>query len=301
MKKIVLILILLISLQLLPSCDSNPEYPVTVNGVTVKRQPLKAVSLAPFITDIAVSLGYEPILVGISDGYTGKIKELPEMGSAVSPDLKKIEALKPDIVLTGTEMNKNETEYLRSRSIDVVVMPNPVTMEELKTAYTDLAALLGGNITGKPKGETAYNKLISDIEAGLSKSGDTSGACWILALPNLVVTGDSLLSAVMELSGAGNIAKSNKDYSIDISDIRSLNPDVIFCNPGFAESIKAHENYADLSACVNNRVIEIEIPADKILPSDFPAVAKAISEALTAPQPEMDAPPPESGGEPPAE
>jgi ABC-type Fe3+-hydroxamate transport system substrate-binding protein len=94
---------------------------VDASGVAVElpRPPRRIVSLIPSTTEILCALGLGDALVGVTvycveprDVVRGKTR----IGGEKDPDLARIRALKPDLVVANVEENRREDMRGRSRS-----------------------------------------------------------------------------------------------------------------------------------------------------------------------------------------
>jgi len=83
----------------------------TGRQVNVPDHPRRLVSIAPSITETLYALGLGDRLVGDTDycDYPPQAKAIPHVGAMLSPNLERIVALKPDLVLGTDEANRRET------------------------------------------------------------------------------------------------------------------------------------------------------------------------------------------------
>ena len=83
----------------------------TGRRVNLPDHPRRLVSIAPSITETLYELGLGDRLVGDTDycDYPPQAKALPHVGAMLNPNLEKIVALKPDLVLGTDEANRRET------------------------------------------------------------------------------------------------------------------------------------------------------------------------------------------------
>jgi len=83
----------------------------TGRRVNVPDNPRRLVSIAPSVTETVFALGLGDRLVGDTDycDYPPQARTLPRVGAVLNPNLEKIVALKPDLVLGTDEANRRET------------------------------------------------------------------------------------------------------------------------------------------------------------------------------------------------
>ena len=83
----------------------------TGRRVNLPDHPRRLVSIAPSITETLYALGLGDRLVGDTDycDYPPQARAMPHVGALLNPNLEKIVALKPDLVLGTDEANRRET------------------------------------------------------------------------------------------------------------------------------------------------------------------------------------------------
>ncbi len=83
----------------------------TGRTVNVPDHPRRLISIAPSVTETLYALGLGNLLVGDTDycDYPPQAKSVPHVGGMLNPNLEKIVALKPDLVLGTDEANRRET------------------------------------------------------------------------------------------------------------------------------------------------------------------------------------------------
>jgi len=93
----------------------------TVNGYA-KRQSLRVVSLAPSVTEILFALGCEDSLIGVTDtcDFPPAAKRIEQIGKFGEPNLEKLLALAPDLVIASGFRRPEDIEMLRGEGIRVL-------------------------------------------------------------------------------------------------------------------------------------------------------------------------------------
>jgi iron complex transport system substrate-binding protein len=78
--------------------------------VELPDSPQRIISLAPSITETLFALGLEGRIAGVTDycNFPEAAKQKPRIGGIINPNLERIIALKPDLLLVTTEANKAE-------------------------------------------------------------------------------------------------------------------------------------------------------------------------------------------------
>jgi len=85
------------------------QYPITIKDsnndeVTIDKEPLKVISIAPNITETIFAVGAGSKLIGRTDfcDYPEEAKKVQGIGSLTNPNIEKITELKPDLVIAST-------------------------------------------------------------------------------------------------------------------------------------------------------------------------------------------------------
>ncbi|MFH1970185.1 MAG: ABC transporter substrate-binding protein, partial [Verrucomicrobiota bacterium] len=96
--------------------------------------PKRIVSLAPSYDEILIELGLQDRIVGVttSSDYLEEVKHAERIGLWVKPNIEKIVALKPDLVLaTGFAGQQSAAEKLSALGLRVVVLDETQGIEEI--------------------------------------------------------------------------------------------------------------------------------------------------------------------------
>jgi iron complex transport system substrate-binding protein len=138
MKRVVLLLMLLVSYaaQAFQVVDDRGV------SVTFAQAPQRIVSLLPSLTETVCALGQCARLVGVDrySNYPESVKNLPQVGGGLDPNIEAIVALKPDVVLMATSSRVGER--LQSLGIKVVAL-EPKTHADVKRVLEKIGQVLG--------------------------------------------------------------------------------------------------------------------------------------------------------------
>ncbi len=107
-------------------------------GQALSSNGPRIVSMAPNITETIFALGCGDLLVGVTDfcTYPPEAKGLPKMGGAINPNLEKLIALRPDLVILQGKHEKVDA-FCRIRRICVL----HVNMDSLSSIYRGIISL----------------------------------------------------------------------------------------------------------------------------------------------------------------
>jgi len=201
--------------------------------------PQRIISLTASLTEILFALEFGHCVVGVTDScdYPVAVRDLPNVGCWFDPDIAKLLALKPDLVLGLQTAHGQIISELESQGIRFIFV-NPLTVEG---AIADIARI--GEILGAHEASErlvfALGARLSAVDAGVSKIASESRqtACRILDLDDgrFHVAGPlSFQYDIISRAGGQNVSGSKKEAypKITLTELREWNPQVIF-NCGF--------------------------------------------------------------------
>jgi iron complex transport system substrate-binding protein len=207
--------------------------------VAINGTPQRIVSLAPSNTEILFALGLGDKVVGVTDqdDYPPEAAEKEKVGGYINPDIEKIVALKPDLVLVayGTSMDV----------IDSMVGLG-LTVFGIKT--TDLNDLLNdittvGKITGKEAKATALtSEMENTIKAVAAKTAELQQRPRVFYIvgngPLWTAGSGTFINELIEKAGGVNICENITGYSeVSLEYVVACNPQIIITSswPGVYE------------------------------------------------------------------
>lgn len=127
------------ALLLAVACSGAAPRPPAATG----QAPRRIISLVPAVTEMLFAIGADPQIVAVSsfDHYPPAVEKLPRVGGLLDPDLERILALRPDLVVVyGAQSD------LGARLADAGIRTFPYTLGGLANATTTIRRL--GEATG---------------------------------------------------------------------------------------------------------------------------------------------------------
>src|SRR5437867_2171783 len=111
----------------------------TGHTVLLSRPAKRVVSLAPSSTEMVFAVGAGALLVGVStyDDFPPAARKLPKIGTFSGPDLERIVAARPDLVVAAYGNPLELIDRLRRRNIAVYVS-NPSSVDGVLRNLSDL-------------------------------------------------------------------------------------------------------------------------------------------------------------------
>jgi len=267
---LVLIMLLSLVLSTVAGCQSQLQLGTFTDDlgreVRIEKVPQRIISLAPSNTEILFALGLGDRVVGVTRycNYPEEAKEKEVIGGFASPDLEKIIALKPDLIIAKGSLQKSLVTKLEEKG-QTVFWLYPHSVYEVLESLERI-----GKLTGSSAAAQQLRKEIEErIERVEAKSKDIPEqerptVFRVMGLdPPGTIGGASFQTHVYRLAGGRNIfADTDKDYfELDLEALIKLDPDIIVvCGENEEEAkrkIKDQEGWGDLTAVKTDRIVVI--------------------------------------------
>ncbi|MCR9131178.1 MAG: helical backbone metal receptor [bacterium] len=185
----------------------------------------RIVSLVPSLTELLVDLG-------VSDSLKGRtrfcihpkdeIESIEIIGGTKNPNIDKIRALKPDLVIANKEENiKSDVEAIQEFS--EVLVTDISTIEDALFAIHFIAEKLDR----MKEAESLIRNILSELDS-ISESKPINTAYFIWKDPWMSVGNDTYIHDVMETFGLANVLGDQSRYpSITINQLKEADPELI--------------------------------------------------------------------------
>ncbi len=252
----------------------TPTFPITVTDdlgrkITIDKLPQRIVSLAPSNTEILFALGLENRIVGVTSycNYPDAARKKPKIGGFYPPDIERVIAQKPDLVLAAKIHDKTVLPRLEKLGLTVLVLA-PKTLDEILNNIT-----LIGKISGKSQeANLLVTNLSQRIKAITTKTEKLPPEQYPRVLyvvwhdPIWTMGGDNFQDDVIRKAGGKNIfATDFPEWRIvSLEEVLTRNPQIIIVSGMGAtrelifSSIKNEPRLATTEAITKGRIYEIE-------------------------------------------
>jgi ABC-type Fe3+-hydroxamate transport system substrate-binding protein len=206
---------------------------VDASGVEVElaRPPRRIVSLIPSTTEILCLLGLGDALVGITV-YCVEPREVvrgkTRIGGEKDPDLAKIRALEPDLVIANVEENRREDiDQLRAWSIPVWVT-YPRTVAEGIGLIGELGALTGATTRARAMLDE-LEPLHAEVRRATAERRLVAVFYPIWREPYMTINGDTYIHDMLRLCGGRNVFADRPERypTVTLDDVAARRPEVI--------------------------------------------------------------------------
>jgi iron complex transport system substrate-binding protein len=224
--------------------------------------PSQIICLTEESVETLYLLGREDLIAGVSQ-YVERppqAKSHPVVSQFIRSDIEQIVAIKPDLVLGFSDLQKDIAKELVGRGLNVFIT-NQRTLEEILNYILMLGRLVGEESKAKTL-VAGYRKKLSQLKLPTQKKLKVYFEEW--DHPRLSAI--TWVSEMIQSLGAENIFADRsgsmaRDREVSDLEIIQRNPDVIlpcWCGKKVKlETIYNRENYAAISAIKNQNVIEL--------------------------------------------
>ena len=267
---------------------------VLLSALTARAEPSRIVAAGSAVTEIAVALGLAPQIVAVDTSG----KEIDGMGD--KPDVGYVRMLgaegilsqKPDLVLVSGDAGPPPVlEQIRAAGVDVVVVPNGQSLDNIDDTIRAVATATGRTEDGE--------KLITRVEADVQalraatavSDSERPGVVFLLArhAGNLMAAGsDTAAHAMIEASGGRNVCADFTGYQPLSAEIfAAATPDFVIVSESVggndAELLASVPGLGAAQAAGELRVIRVDDAAFLGFGPRAPSAAAEVALALRRP------------------
>ncbi|MBS0348008.1 MAG: cobalamin-binding protein [Proteobacteria bacterium] len=209
-------------------------------GQTLRlAQPARRiVSLAPHVTELLFAAGAGDRVVGAvqySD-YPQAAGKIPRVGSYTAPDMEKVAALKPDLVVAWKSGNRDaHLDKLKALGVPVFIN-EPRRIEDVARSLSQLGRLAGSEAVADAAAQAFRNRHAA-LAARYSGRPKLRVFYEIWNRPLMTINGEHLISDVIRLCGGDNVFAKLPVLAptIDVEAVLAAAPDVLVAS-GMGES-----------------------------------------------------------------
>jgi iron complex transport system substrate-binding protein len=250
------------------------------------QRPSRIISLVPALTEMLFAIGAGPQVVAVSsyDDFPPEVNALPKVGALVDPDVERIFALKPDLVLTYGSQTDVQAQLGRA-GIQFFDYRHGGMADVTRTMRA-----LGARTGHSTEADEAARRIEARIAAVRARAKGAARPRAMLvfgrerrALRNIYVSGGrGFLHDMLEAAGADNVFADIERESVQATTelILTRAPDVILemhreLKPGIETEleIESWQALASVPAVKNKRVIMV---SGSELPVPGPRIADAV-------------------------
>lgn len=236
-------------------------------SVNIEKIPQRIVSLAPSNTEILFALGLREKVVGVTEhcNYPPEALDKEKIGGFSTPDIEKVVALQPDLILAADIHSKEVIPALEERGLTVFAL----VPENLDGTLEDIQ--MAGEITGK---EEEASELVKQMENRIKVITDKTenlqerpNVFYITWHEPLWTSGSgTFIHELIDKAGGVNIFQDVIEHkAVDIELVIARNPEIIIACSGHGEAkdepfewAKSEPRLQAIEARKNNRIHQID-------------------------------------------
>jgi len=230
------LLVLLLASAIDRPAFAGDRFPLALKddrGVTVRlaAPPRRIVSLAPSLTEIVFLLGRDGSLVGVTRfcNVPAAASGLPKIGGVSDPDVERIVALSPDLVLCTTDGNpRDKVRALEEMGIPCFAVA-PQDLEAVFTAIERLGFLLAAADRGRA--EAGALRRRARLASPSSSDVEKPAVLFVVSTAPIIAAGEgTFVDELVRLAGGRNAAArfSGRYPRLSVEALVAARPDVIF-------------------------------------------------------------------------
>ena len=193
-------------------------------------EQMRIVSLAPSVTEDLFALGAGPEVVGVSQycDYPPQVRDLPRVGSFLTPNLEAIIALRPTLVV-GLELSSDVRQIRALNSMGyLVLLVSDDSLQEIETSIEKVGARI--NREAEARRLVAQIQLqIAAVQQRLAKVKPERTLMLVGHQPIVAVGAGTYLDELMRIARADNIAAAAGEQwpHLSMEFIIAMRPQVI--------------------------------------------------------------------------
>ncbi len=243
---------------------STPVVMTDDRGVSVRlaAAPRRVVSLAPNLTEIVFLLGQEEKLVGVTRycNYPPRAAALPRIGGIVDPDVERIVAADPDLLLCTTDGNpKERVKILEEMGIPCFAV-GPQNLEAIFETIERVGALLG--VPEKGRKEAGALRVRADRVSRVQRAPSPRVLFVVSTSPIIAAGNGTFLDELVRTTGGRNAAGgfAGRYPRLSVEDLLVVGPDIILvaAMAGVEEFSPSVSRWSEIPAFRNGDVVTLD-------------------------------------------
>jgi iron complex transport system substrate-binding protein len=233
--------------------------------VTLPERPQRIVSLAPSLTETLYALGAGDRLVGVTNycDYPADAQTKPKVGEMLNPNLERITAMHPDLVLITKEGNRRDTltalEHLNIPTFAV----ETERLDDISRMFRDVGRAVGEAAAGANLA-VALDQRVARVQRAVTGRQVRRVLMVIWLQPMVTVGRGTFLNDLLERAGARSIADENSQPwpKLSVEEIVRSDPEfiVVTRSPGFSpgrDELLKLPGWKELTAVKQDRIISL--------------------------------------------
>jgi iron complex transport system substrate-binding protein len=232
--------------------------------IALDTEPQRIISLAPSLTETLFALGLGDRLVGVTSycDFPAAAKNKEKIGDTIQPDLERIIALKPDlVVITTASQLEKLTQQLDQLAIPVYVA-NPRTVREVFTSIRKLGEATGATARATALADELEQRL--DAVTARVASLPKPRVLFVLQTGPLITAGRAaFINDLLNLAGGESIsgAETSAYPQFSRETVIARAPEIIIAPESHGAELVSEDElrraFADTPAVRANRIVRL--------------------------------------------
>jgi iron complex transport system substrate-binding protein len=227
-------------------------------AIRVISSPQRIISLAPSVTETLFALGLGEKIVGVTTfcNYPADAATKEKVGDTLRPNIEKIVALKPDLVIASTSSQLEAfVKNLETASIPVYVS-NPRNLKETIESIQKIGDVAGA-LTAATELTEVLRARVALVHSRIASQAKPKVFVMLGAEPLITIGGASFLNDLIIQAGGISISADDPgDYpQYSLETVIARQPEVIFLQAG---DDKLPERLRETPAARNGRVFHLD-------------------------------------------
>ncbi len=229
--------------------------------VPVSKSPSRIISLAPNITETLFALGLGDRVIGVTTycDFPAEAKTKEKIGDTIKPNLERIIALKPDLVLLSTSSQLEKITHQLDQLAIPVYITNPRTVTEVVSSIRKL-----GEVTGTSNRAEELASSMQQRITAIEKVEQRPRVLYVLQLSPLITAGkNTFINDLINLAGGISISgEETTDYpQFSRETVIARAPEIIILPESHGSEIvdieAVKKTFVTTPAVKNNRIVTI--------------------------------------------
>lgn len=228
----------------------------------VQAAPVRIVTLAPNLTELAFTAGAGDRLVGVPEysDFPAEARAIARIGDAFRVDFERVLALKPDVVLgweAGTA--SNVLDRLRALQLNVRVIPT-YRLADVGNAVREIGRIAGTTAQANAAADK-FDAEVAALRAEFSGRPVLNVFLQVNDKPLYTVSGQQIMSELVTLCGGRNVFADLDKFApeIGIEAVIAKNPQVIIATDYTGKAVQAQwQRWSNLDAVRHGNVYNVD-------------------------------------------
>lgn len=221
----------------------------------------RIVTLVPSVTETLFALGVGDEVVGVSsyDDYPPQVRELPKVGSFLTPNLEAIAALRPTLVIgRGISSNQRELRAMRAMGYEVLTLEDD-SLAQIEQSIRTIGARLGRSQQASAA-IASIEANVTDVRAHVGPFPESRTLMLVGHQPIVAVGPGTFLDDLLKIARADNIADAAAQQwpQLSMEFIVAMRPEVIIDGQMGSDAVtpgQFWQAYSTIPAVRNRRVV----------------------------------------------